>query len=32
MLNLIWLILKRIDWKKIIIGIIVRRILKGIFK
>lgn len=32
MLNLIWLILKRVDWKQIIVGIILRRLLKIIFK
>jgi hypothetical protein len=31
MLNLIWLILKQIDWKQLILAVIIRRLLKVIF-
>jgi hypothetical protein len=32
MLNFIWLILKHIDWKQIIIGIIIKKLLGRIFR
>ncbi len=31
MLNLIWLILKQIDWKQILLAVILRRLFKIIF-